>query len=358
MKKLDWYIVKKFVGTFFFAVMLLAVIACAIDYSEKADDFVQHKAPFLAILNYFKNFIPHISALLFPLFIFIATIYFTSKMAYKSEIIAILASGTSFQRFLRPYVIGGGFLCLLSLAANHYIVPLANKQRIAFENKYVHSQTIVSDQNVHLRLTKDLYVYMQRYDYTTNTGRLFTAEKIEGTQLKEKLAADHVSYDSIKKEWILYDVTIRTMNGIDEKMNTVKEMRLQYPSFTPKDLDEDDAIKEALTTPELNTFIAREKLRGRETLNIYYVERDRRTAQPFAGFILCMIGVCIASRKVRGGSGLHLALGIVISAIYIMAGQFSSTFSTKAGLNPFVATWIPNIIFAFLALYLFRRQIK
>ncbi len=357
MKKLDWYIVKKFVGTFVFAIMLFAVVACVIDYSEKVDDFAQHKPPLMAVLNYFKNFIPGILALLFPLFIFIATIFFTSKMAYRSEIIAILASGTSFQRFLRPYVIGGGFLCLISLFANHFVVPHATRQRNAFEDKYVHLATIVSDQNIHLRLSKELFVFMQRYDYTTNTGTKFTAEKIDGTQLKEKLSADHVSYDSLRNVWKLYDVTIRKMNGVNEDMQFIREMEQQY-AFTPKDLDEDDAIKEALTTPELNTYIAREKLRGRETLNIYYVERDRRTAQPFAGFILTMIGACIASRKVRGGSGLHLALGIVISAVYIMSGQFSTTFSTKAGLNPTVAAWIPNILFGTLAFYLFRKQIK
>lgn len=357
MKKLDWYIVKKFLGTFFFAILLLAVIACVIDYSEKVEDFVSHKAPLSAIMNYYKNFIPHISALLFPLFIFIATIFFTSKMAYKSEIIGILASGTSFQRFLRPYLIGGGFLCLLSLVINHYVVPIANKQRIAFEDKYVHSAVVVSDQNVHLRLSKDLYVFMQRYDYTTNTGSRFTAEKIAGTQLKEKISADRASYDSLKKIWTLYDVTVRKMDGIKESLQKIPVMKQQYP-FTPKDLDEDDAIKEALTTPELNRYIAREKLRGRETLNFYYVERDRRTAQPFAGFILCIIGVCIASRKIRGGSGLHLALGIVISASYIMFMQFSTTFSTKAGLNPLLAVWIPNFIFGGLAYYLYRKQIR
>lgn len=356
MKKLDWYIVKKFVGTFFFAIMILAVIACVIDYSEKVDDFVQHKAPFLAILNYFKNFIPHITALLFPLFIFIATIFFTSKMAYRSEIIAILASGTSFQRFLRPYAIGGGFLCLLSLVVNHWVVPQANKQRLAFEDKYVHAATIVSDQNVHLRLSKDLFVYMQRYDYTVNQGTRFTAEKIEGTQLKEKLSAETVNYDSVKKVWTLHDVNIRTMSDVNENLQTVKEMKMVYP-FSPKDLDQDDEEKDALTTPELTRVIAREKLRGRETLNVYYVELHRRTAQPFAGLILCLIGVCIASRKIRGGSGLHLALGIVISAIYIMSMQFATTFSIKAGLNPLLAAWIPNFIFGSLAYYLYRNQV-
>jgi lipopolysaccharide export system permease protein len=356
MKKLDWYIVKKFIGTFFFAIMILAIIACVIDYSEKVDDFVQHKAPLWAILNYFKNFIPHITALLFPLFIFIATIFFTSKMAYRSEIIAVLASGTSFQRFLRPYFIGGGFLCLLSLLINHWIVPQANKQRLAFEDKYVHAATVVSDQNVHLRLTKDLFVYMQRYDYTINQGTRFTAEKIEGTQLKEKLSAETVNYDSVKKVWTLHDVTIRTMNDVNENMQSVKEMKMVYP-FSPKDLDEDDEAKDALTTPELLRVIAREKLRGRESLNVYYVELHRRTAAPFAGLILSMIGVCIASRKIRGGSGLHLALGIVISAIYIMSMQFTTTFSIKAGLNPLMAVWIPNFIFGSLAYYLYRNQV-
>jgi len=357
MKKLDWYIVKKFIGTFFFAIMILAIIACVIDYSEKVEDFVSHKAPLGEVLNYFKNFIPHITAFLFPLFIFIATIFFTSKMAYRSEIIAILASGTSFQRFLRPYVIGGGFLCLLSLLANHWVVPMANKQRLAFEDKYVHYIPVASDQNVHLRLSKNLFVFVQRYDYTTNTGTRFTAEKIDGTQLKEKITAETASYDSVKKIWVLHDVTIRTMNDINEDLKTVKEMTMVYP-FTPKDLDEDEAVKDALTTPELNRYIAREKLRGRETLNFYYVERDRRTAAPFAGFILSMIGVCIASRKIRGGSGLHLAIGIIMSAIYIMFMQFSTTFSTKAGLNSMVAVWIPNFIFGIVAYYLFRRQIK
>ncbi len=358
MKILDWYIVKKFIGTFFYAIIILAVIACVIDLSEKMEDFVTRQAPVIEILNYFKNFVPHITALLFPLFIFIATIFFTSKLAYKSEIIAILASGVSFQRFLRPYIIGGAFLCCLSLLANHWIVPKANKQRLAFEDKYIHGTVLMSDRNVHLRLSKNLYVFMQSYDYSNNIGYRFTAETIEGVLLKEKIMAERASYDSVKKVWKLYTVTTRVNDGIKESVTYTPELVKQFPNFKPADLEEDDAIKEALTTPELDRIIAREKLRGRETLNFFYVEKHRRTAQPFAGFILTIIGVCLASRKIRGGSGLHLALGIVISALYIMAMQMSTTFSTKAGLNPMVAVWIPNFIFGALALYLYRRQIK
>lgn len=357
IKKLDWYIIKKFIGTFVYALLIMAVIASVIDYSEKVKDFVEHHATFKDIAGYYQNFIPHILALLFALFIFIATIYFTSKLAYKSEIIAILATGSSFNRFLRPYFIGGGFLCLLFLLANHYVIPVANKNRIAFENKFIHAQVAYSDHNVHLRLSPHLYVYVQNYDYIANSGFRFSSEKVNGILLLEKTTADRISYDSVKKEWILYNVVVRKNDGLKEDLKILPELRVKYP-FVPKDLYEDDAVKETLTTPELNRFIAREKLRGRESLNVYYIEKYRRSAQPAAGLILVIIGVIIASRKVRGGSGLHLALGIAISAIYMLLLQLSQTFSIKADLNPLIAVWIPNFIFGALAFVLYRRQIR
>ena len=358
MKKLDWYIIRKFLSTFFFAIMVLAVISCVIDYSEKVDNIVSKKASMLTVLNYYKNFVPHITALLFPLFIFIATIFFTSKLAYKSEIIAILSSGVSYQRFLRPYLIGGGFLCLISLIANHWIIPEANKQRIAFEDKYINDDNFkwVGDY-MHLGISKNDYVFLQNYSYQTHSGNHFTEEKITGTLLKEKLMAEHVIYDTVRNLWKLQNVVIRANDSLSETLRRVPELEIKYP-FTPADLNRTDAIKEALTTPELTQYIATEKLHGRESLNTYYIEQDRRTAQPFAGLILTIIGACIASRKIRGGSGFHLALGIAISAIYIMFMQLSTTFSTKANLNPTIAVWIPNMIFATLALYLFRRQVK
>lgn len=357
MKKLDWYLVKRFIGTFFFAIIILAVISCVIDLSEKMDDFVKNRAPFLLVLNYYKNFIPHISALLYPLFIFIACIFFTSKLAYKSEIIAMLATGMPFNRFLRPYIIGSAFLGLLALAANHFIVPMANKQRLDFEDRYVHEKISFSDRNVHIQLSNNLLIYVQSYDYVNNSGLRFTAEKIEGTTLKEKIMANSVTYNAAKKQWILHDVTIRKNNDIHEELKYLPELIQEYP-ITPKDLREDDAVKEALTTPQLTRYIEKQRLHGNENLNSYYVEKYRRTAQPFAGFILSMIGVCIASRKIRGGSGLHLAIGIAISALYIMALQFATTFSTKGGFNPMIAVWIPNIIFGGVALYFYRRQVR
>jgi len=357
MNKLDRYIIKQFLGTFFYAIIILAVITAVIDYSEKVDDFVKRQAPWGEILNYYKNFIPYMVAFLFPLFIFIATIFFTSKLAYRSEIIAILSSGVSYTRFMRPYLIGGAFLCVVSLLANHWIVPAANKQRLAFEDTYVHEATVASDRNVHLRLSNDLYVYIQSYDYLVNTGYRFTAERIVGEQLVEKIMAERISYDSAKKTWELHNVTIRRNNGLQEELILEAGLKRKYP-FTPGDLKLDNDNMTAMTTPVLNKVIAREKLRGRENLNQFYVEKHRRTAQPFAGLILTVIGVTIASKKVRGGSGLHLAFGIMISAAYILALQFSTTFSTKAGLNPLLAAWIPNIIFAFVALHFYRKQVR
>ncbi len=357
MKKLDWYILKKFLGTFAYAIMILAVITAVIDYSEKVDDFVKRQAPLLEILNYYKNFIPYMVAFLFPLFIFISTIFFTSKLAYKSEIIAILASGVSYPRFLRPYMYGALILCGISLIANHWIVPAANKQRLLFEKRYVKELAFKAQRNFHLRLPGDIYVFLQSYDYQSNTGYRFTAEHIVGTELREKLSADRISYDSARGEWKLYNVMVRKNNGLEEELVHHNELTKAY-QFVPKDIDQDNEIMGSMTTPELSKTIERERQRGRENLNFYIIERHRRTAQPFAGIILTLIGVAIASNKVRGGSGLHLAVGIIISAGYIMALQFSTTFSTRAGMNPLLAVWIPNIIFGVLALFLLRRQTK
>jgi len=357
LKILDWYIIRKFIGTFFFAIIILAVIACVIDYSEKLNDFQKNNAPFWEIANYFKNFVPHISALLYPLFIFIATIFFTSKLAYKSEITAMLATGMPFNRFLRPYAIGAAFLGGLSLLANHWLVPIADKGRLVFEKKYVFQKVTNSDRNVHLQLAPNLLVYVENYDYSANVGYHFTAEKIEGIKLKEKTFADRITYDYDKKEWTLSQVTIRRNDSLKESLEIIPELVLKLP-FTPRDLREDEDLKETLTTPELTAFIAKQRMHGNDNLNYYYVEKYRRTAQPFAGFILTIIGVCIASRKVRGGSGIHLALGIAICAVYMLFLQFSTTFSTKAGLNPLLAVWIPNFIAGIAAYFIYRRQTR
>lgn len=318
---------------------------------------MSNKAPAGAIFFYFINFIPHITALLFPLFIFIATIFFTSKMAYKTEIIAMLAAGVSFRRFLRPYVMGSVILGLISLLANHWIVPVANKNITDFQIKYIWLKKVASGHNAHLRLSQNSYVYMEGYNYNDGYGRRFTYEIIEGTLLKEKVMAERAYFDSTKKTWTLTKVAIRKNDGIKETLVEKDSLRQNY-AFTPHDLDDDNRNKEAMTTPELIRYTAREKQRGKESVNYYLIELHRRSAQPFAGFILTIIGACIASRKVRGGGGIHLVLGIVMSAVYLLFFQFSQTFSTNASLNPLLAVWIPNIIFGILALYLYLKEIK
>lgn len=358
MKKLDWYILRQFLTTFLFAIMILAVITAVIDFSEHVDNFFERKAHWSDIFRYYRNFLPYMVAFLFPLFIFISTIFFTSRLAYRSEIIAILASGVSFPRFTRPYFIGAGLLLVFSLLVNHWIVPEGNKVRLSMEDKYFHDKQYSSQRNVHLRLSKDEYVYVQSYDYVSNYGYRFTDEHIDGSLVKKKLFAERCSYDSLKKIWTLYNVTVRTNDGLKERLEFYPQLDKKYPGFSPADLDDDNDNMQAFTTPQLSKVIERERLRGRESLNYFYVEKYRRTAQPFAGVILVMIGVSIASKKVRGGSGLHLALGIIISAAYILAMQFTTTFSTKAGMNPLLAVWIPNIIFSFIGLFLYMRQVK
>lgn len=357
LKILDLFILKKFLTTFFFAIMILAVIACVIDYSQKVDYFVESKVPAAEIAFYFLNFIPHITALLFPLFIFIATIFFTSKMAYKTEIIAMLAAGVSFQRFLRPYVIGSIFLGILSLLANHWVVPIANKNITDFHINYIWAKKVATDNNVHLRLNPHTYVYIEGYNFNDGFGRRLTVETVDGILLKEKITADRAYYDSTKKEWKLTNAVIRKNDGLKETLEVFPELKRKF-KFTPSDLDDDDRVKETMTTPELVKYTERERQRGRESVNFYLIELHKRSAQPFAGFVLTIIGACIASRKVRGGSGFHLAIGIMLSALYMLFFQFTQTFSTNAGLNPLIAVWIPNALFGVVAIYLYLRQIK
>lgn len=354
---LDTYVLKRFLTTFFFAIFIFAFIACVVDYSQKVDDFVSNKAPLSGILFYFLNFSPHIIALLFPLFIFITTIFFTSKLAAKSEIIAILASGISFRRFLRPYLAGIVILGAIALISNHWLVPYANKNVNQFAKEYIWSKKMAAPINMHLRLSPELYVFIAYYNYQNNKGQHFAAETIEGTHLKKKIMAEEVSYNEETKEWSLYQVKIRTNDGLKESYQYVDSLKVPYP-FSPEDLEEREEISSAMTTNELLRHAEKQEARGFENTSIYYLELQKRSSQPVAGLILTIIGVCIASRKVRGGSGFHLAVGIIISALYMLFLQFTQTLSTNTGLNPFIAMWVPNIIFAIVAYVLYRKQMK
>jgi lipopolysaccharide export system permease protein len=355
--KIDRYILRNFLFTFFFLLLIFSAIAIVFDYTEKMKDFVTRKPPGLQIFLYFTNFLPYILALLFPIFIFVAVILFTSRLANRSEIIAILNTGMSFNRFLRPYFIGASIICTVLLFANHFVIPKANKKRLQFEQQYVWERSYSKDDNVHMRISPTEFIYMQTYNPESQSGFRFSYEIIEGTLLKEKWLAEKCQFDTVKKLWNLTSVVIRKNDSLKETVEVVQTKNRKF-SFTPDDLIQRREAKQMMTTPQLNTYIQREEAKGSEGLSEYYIEKYRRTSTPFSAFVLSIIGACLASRKVRGGSGVHVALGLVISAIYIFTIQFSTTFAIKGNLHPMLAVWIPNMLFGVLAYYIYRRFSK
>lgn len=359
MTKIDWYILRKLIGTFIYSLMILLVISVVIDITEKIDDFIKyHISLHDVIVDYYFGFIPHIAALLFPLFIFISVIFFTSKMAYRSEIIAILSAGVSFRRFLRPYWVGAFLFGGILWMANYWVVPNANRIRTTFENTRIHTPDNEQSQYERTsRIDSFTYVTFGTYDPNYKSGSNFTMEKVDKQTMSVKLRADRITWDSTKKAWRLDYVSVRHMDGLKEKWYSRQDSMLKI-ALNPKDLLDVKNLQEAMTTPDLRRYIKREAIRGSEGLNTYWVEYYRRTAAAAAVVILTLIGGIIAAKKVRGGSGLHLAVGIVISASYIILMQFTTVFSTKADLNPLVAVWIPNVLFGGLALYLYRRAPK
>lgn len=346
--KLDKYILRNFLLTFLFLLIIFSAIAIVFDYTEKMKEFVLRKPSTLQVLGYFGNFLPYILALLFPIFIFVAVILFTSRLSNRSEIIAILNTGLSFRRFLRPYIIGAGIICIILLIANHFLIPRANKKRLEFEKKYVWERSYSKDDFVHLRLSPTDYIFMQTYNPESKTGFRFSYEKMQGITLLEKWDAEQCAYDSIKKVWKLTKVLVHFNHGIGEKIKVYNEISKKL-AFTPEDLIQRREAKQMMTSPQLNRYIEREEAKGSEGLSEYYIEKYRRTASPFSAFILSIIGACLASRKVRGGSGVHVALGLMISAVYIFMMQFTTTFAIKGNLHPMLAVWIPNILFSIVA---------
>jgi lipopolysaccharide export system permease protein len=361
MKKIDRYILGKYMSSFFFCLLLFTVIVVVIDISEKTDDFVKSNLSTWDIirLHYF-GFIPRIDAMLFPLFVFISVIFFTSKMAGRSEIIAILSSGVSFARFVLPYMIGGIFLAGILWGAYQYIVPQANRTWSEFEKRYVDVNSAATSnstsykQNIYFKLDAESYVGIKGYDTITKTGTGFFLQKFKSNRIYYNLRATNFNWDSSAKKWHLANVFVREMQDINEKITAIPAMNANY-NFKPIDLRKDDYLKDQMSTPDLKNFIRMEKQRGSEMINTLLVERYSRDAIPFSVIILTLIGVSLASRKVRGGSGAHLALGVVISVVYILFSRITVVFATKGNFTPWLAAWLPTIIFGLLALYLFRR---
>lgn len=365
MKKIDWYILKKFLSTFFFSIFLFTIIAVVIDVSEKTDDFVKSNLGFFRITtDYYFGFIPHIIALLFPLFVFIAVIFFTSKMAGRSEIVAILASGTKYNRWLRPYFIGGLFLACILWFSNQYVIPKANVIRTSFEAKYIDANSSYEaltsgrkGRDLYFKIDSFTYAGILDYDTASKQGGPFFMNKIIGTKLIENTRSETIRWDTAKKKWLLSYVINRKINGLKETLLQEPEKQMNF-NFKPFDLKRDNYAKSKLTTPELNRYIELEKMRGSETINELEVERYKRDATPFTVLMLTLIGAVVAGRKVRGGSGSHLAMGFATAALYIVTDKFSTIFSTKGNFPPIIAAWLPNVIFLFVAYYLYKKAPK
>jgi len=367
MYKLDWYILKKFLVTFIFCMLLFTAIAVAVDTSEKADDFVKTGLSTGQIITeYYFGFVPFIWSLLFPLFVFIAVIFFTSRMALRSEIVAILASGTSYNRLLRPYIIGGILLAAVLWFGSRYLIPKANIIKSRFQTTYFDKNDPTKNRSYsncyncfYLRVDADTYIGIKEWDTASKRSRAFFMEKIKNEKVFYNLRGEALKWDTTNKKnkWIVLNAVERTVDSLKETIKEFPELIIKL-NIKPDELRKDEYLKDKLTTPELSELIRREELRGTEGLNTLRVEKYRRTATAFTVLLLTIIGAVIASRRSRGGSGLHIALGIMIAAIFILSDRFSTVFATKGDFPPLLAAWMPNLVFVMVAYWLYRRTPK
>ena len=357
MKKFDWYIIKKFLGTFFYVLTLLLLIVIVIDISEKYDDF-DDLSIFTIISDYYLHFIPYFANLFSPLFIFIAVVFFTSRLANNSEIIAIFNSGISFKRFLRPFIISAMFLSILSFILGSYIIPISNKYRIDFENKYIKKQKKKLTKGIHLQKTKNHYYYLHQYNHKRNIGYKFSIENFENGKLKNKLRSEYIQWNEETKKWTLNKYEIRTFHENGETITPSKKLRKTTDTtlmLLPSDFIVQINLAETMNLNELNKNIESETVKSSGKAKFYKIEKHKRIAFPFAIIILTIIAVSLSSKKKKSGIGTNMGLGLLISFSYILFFQFSSTLSINGNLEPWIAVWIPNILYIFLGILLLRK---
>ena len=354
LKILDRYIIRKFLGTFFFSLALIIIIAIIFDISEKLDDFIERKAPLKAIVfDYYFNFIPYFANLFAYLFVFISVIFFTARMAANTEIVAILNSGVSFKRLLYPYFVASSLLALVSFYFNGWVIPHSNKIKLNFENIYIKNPVEFKDQNLHRQISPGVFMYMESYNNSDNTGYRFSLERMVNDRRVWFLNSDRIRWDSISGKWRIENYYIRTIDGYHEKLTSGFRMDTIL-NIKPSDFRRRLNIIDAMDTPTLTAFIKEEQLQGSANVTSYMVEKYRRIALPFSTFILMLIGVSLSAKKVRGGIGAQLGLGIFISFTYILFMQISNTFAVSGYIPPILAVWLPNIVFTFIAFYLVR----
>lgn len=358
IKKLDWYIIKKFLGYYFFSIALIISIAIVFDFNENLSKFTEHHAPARAIIfDYYANFVPYFANLFSALFVFVAVILFTTKLASNSEIIAILASGVSFKRLLRPYMITCVLLSALSFGLSAYVIPHGTVIRQNFETMYKNKKKNTSAENVQLQVDKGVIAYMQHYDNSMKRGYGFCLDKFQDKKLVSHLTAMEIQYDTIsdsKYHWQLSNWKIRKLQGMKEHITSGAQKDTTI-MMEPTDLVYSKGQQETFTSPELRDYISKQINRGSGNVVQYEVEYHKRIASSFASFILTIIGVSLSARKRKGGMGAALGVGLALSFGYIMLQTVSATFAIQANFPPVLAAWLPNFLFAIVAYFCYRK---
>lgn len=354
---IDRYILGKFLGTYFLATLLLLLVIAMFDTTEKLDAFLN--APLKeTIFDYFASFLPYFANQLSPLFVFISVIFFTTKLADNSEIIAMLSSGITFRRLLRPYMIGAAFIAAITFALSNYIIPPTNVDRIKYTNKYVKNKEISYGTNIQLMVRPGEVAYFGRYDNTIKKGFRFSLDKFDGKVLVSRLTAYSVEYDSTKMyHWKLHDYMIRDFDGMNERIRKGTSLDSIIP-IEPKDFLIASNDQEMLTTPQLTDYIRKQKMRGVANIKKFEIEREKRLAETAAAFILTLIGMSLSSKKVKGGMGINIGIGLALSFSYILFSTITSSFAINGYTSPAVAMQIPNIVYLIIGIFLYRRASK
>ena len=354
LKIIDWYILKKFLGTYVLATLLFLAVIAMFAITEKLDAFL--KAPLNETLfDYFASFLPDMANQLSPLFVFISVIFFTSKMADNSEIIAIMAGGISFHRLLRPYMIGAALIAAMTFALSNYIIPPSNINRIAYFNKYIKNQKVSSGANIQLQVSPGVVAYIGRYDNYSKTGYRFSLDKFKDKKLVSRLTGQVIEYDSTRQyHWLVRDYMIRDFAVNREKISRGRELDTVL-NFEPSDFLISQNDHETMTTPQLAEFIRKQQQRGVANIKSFEIEKERRYSATAAAFILTLIGMSLSSRKVKGGMGLNIGIGLGLSFGYILFSSLTSSFAVSGATTPLVAMWIPNVVFFAIGLWLYYR---
>ncbi|UTA68099.1 MULTISPECIES: LptF/LptG family permease [Emticicia] len=349
MNILDKYLIKRFLTTYIFAVLVIVLIIMVIDFVEKNDDFIQKQAPMRAILlQYYANLAPYWANYISPLMIFISTVFFTAQMAAHTEIVAILSSGVSFPRLMLPYFLGSSVIAVFSFVMVGWILPKANTERLAFENVYVNDKFYFSTRDFHTAVAPNTYAYMSSYNNDAKTGYDFTLEKIVNNKLVEKLSAKRIDWNDSTKKWRIHNYKIRTLGVMKDKMvygDTPKDTTI---NLSPKDFENEHQIHESFTIPELQEKISLIKTRGAEGIESYEIELYQRFATPFAVIILSLMGLIVSARKARGGVGFQIAVGFVLAFVYILFYIMSKGIAESGNMPPILAVWLPNIVFGMI----------